>query len=384
MILSRAHVKAFRSILELNATFNPRISVLIGANETGKTNILRAIEFFTPGSQFDTSLTCQYSNHYYDGKCPEVALEFAALSAENRKELCVVSKAFEEAQSFTILKTGPELQDYRVEIGGQLLEGINVPRVLDALPRMLYFEDIRLVRSQVDQRSLEENQSAFLTERSLLKVGGLDDISLAFEDSSRGRRAREEAGRVLTEQLRHVWSQEPSIEVKLNVNRDVLYIDVTDSSTVFDTPESRSLGFRWYLSFYVQFMARSFEGRANEFVFLLEEPGIHLHPAGQKDLVRVIEDLSAKNQIIYTTHSPFMINRQHPERVLLVTKDKDGTHVDTQAYRQNWRPLRQSIGLMIGDLFFFEDSGLILELPGGKGGKGLMSRLRVWGPPSGD
>ncbi|MCR4438499.1 MAG: AAA family ATPase [bacterium] len=384
MILSRVHIKAFRSILELNVPLNPRINVLIGSNETGKTNILRAIESFSPNAQFDISLTCQYSNHYYEGRCPEVELEFTSLSAENRKELSALSKAFEEAQSFSVVKTGPTLQDYRVLIGGQLLEDINVRLVLDALPRLLYFEDIRLVKSEVNLASLQENKSGFTTERNLLKVAGLEDLSLAFEDSSRGRRAREEAGRALTEQVRRVWSQEPSIEVKLNVNRDVLYIDVTDDSTVFDTPQSRSLGFRWYLSFYVNFMAQSFEGRANEHIFLLEEPGIHLHPAGQKDLVKVIEDLSAKNQLIYTTHSPFMINRQHPERVLLVTKDKDGTHVDNQAYRQNWRPLRQSIGLMIGDLFFFEDSGLILELPRGKQGKGVLSRLRVWGAQPGN
>ncbi|MDZ7337800.1 MAG: AAA family ATPase [candidate division KSB1 bacterium] len=383
MVLSRIHIKAFKSILELNTPLNPRINVLIGANETGKTNILRAIEAFSPGAQFDSSLTCQYSNHYYDNKCPEVELEFSGLSAENRRDLSAISKAFEEVQNFSVLKVGPAPEDYQVHIAGQVLEGVNIRRLLEVLPRLMYFDDIRLIKSQVDLQSLEENKSSFATERNLLQVAGLDDLALAFEDSSRGRRAREEAARALTEQIRRVWSQEPSIEIKLSVNRDILYIDVADSSTVFDPPEARSLGFRWYLSFYVHFMARTFQGRANEYLFLLEEPGIHLHPAGQKDLVRLIEDLSAKNQLIYTTHSPFMINRQHPERVLLVTKDKDGTRVDNQAYRQNWKPLRHSIGLMIGDLFFFEDSGVILELPGGKGGRGVLKRLRVWGSPSG-
>ena len=126
------------------------------------------------------------------------------------------------------------------------------------------------------------------------------------------------------------------------------------------------MGFRWYLSFYINFIAQTFEARANEYIFLIDEPGIHLHPAGQKDLTRVTEDLAIKNQIIYTTHSPFMINREYPNRVRLVQKDKDGTRVDSEAYRENWRPLRSSIGLMIGDLFFFSESGLMLELPARK------------------
>lgn len=181
---------------------------------------------------------------------------------------------------------------------------------------------------------------------------------------------------MITEQIRRVWSQEPTIEIKLNVNGKVLYIDITDDTTVFDTPESRSLGFRWYLSFYINLLAQSFEARANEFVFLIDEPGIHLHPSGQKDLVKVLEDLAAKNQLIFTTHSPFMINREYPQRVRLVTKTKEGTRIDSEAYRQNWKPLRKSIGLMIGDLFFFSEKGIIVEVPGEK--LSLKNKIRFW------
>ena len=135
---------------------------------------------------------------------------------------------------------------------------------------------------------------------------------------------------------------------------------------VYDTPESRSLGFRWYLSFYINFIAQTFEAKANEFVFLLDEPGIHLHPSGQKDLTKVMEDLAIKNQLLFTTHSPFMINREYPQRVRLVTKGREGTKIEPYAYRENWKPLRRSIGLKIGDLFFFNDNSLIVEVPSKK------------------
>ena len=170
-----------------------------------------------------------------------------------------------------------------------------------------------------------------------------------------------ESDRTITQQIRKAWSQEPSIEIKLNVNGNMLYIDISDGTTVFDTPESRSLGFRWYLSFYINFLAQTVDSRGNDFVFLVDEAGIHLHPAGQKDLVKVMEDLSAKNQIVYTTHSPFMINREFPQRVRLVLKDKDGTRVDSEAYRENWKPLRSSIGLMISDLFFFSERSMAAD-----------------------
>jgi len=221
-----------------------------------------------------------------------------------------------------------------------------------------------------------DGRPGYNTERNLLKIGGLDDFDIIFEDSTRGRRTSEEAGRLITEQIRRVWSQEPTIEIKLNVNGKALYIDITDDTTVFDTPESRSLGFRWYLSFYINLLAQSYEAKTNEYVFLIDEPGIHLHPSGQKDLVKVLENLASKNQLIFTTHSPFMINREFPQRVRLVTKTKEGTRIDNECYRHNWKPLRKSIGLMIGDLLFFSDSGMILEVPKGK--FSLKDKIRFW------
>lgn len=363
MIVSRLFIRAFKSIFELAFPVDPKVTVLIGANESGKTNILRALHHFVAGAPFDNSLTCQYSDYYYQGKCPEVSVEYAQISKDNCRSLQRFSEAFKEAENFLLRKEGPGLDDYRVFIGDAEITIREVDRFLQLLPRILYFEDIPLIKNRVTLPELLDGREDFRTERNLLRIGGISNPEIIFEDTTRGRRASEEAGRLITQQIRRVWSQEPTIEIKLNVNGQILYIDISDGTTVFDTPESRSMGFRWYLSFYINFIAQTFEARANEFLFLIDEPGIHLHPAGQRDLTRVIEDLAVKNQIIYTTHSPFMINREHPSRVRVVSKDKDGTRVDSEAYRDNWKPLRSSIGLMIGDLFFFSDSGMILELP---------------------
>ncbi len=367
MLISSVHVKAFRSIFELTLPVDPKVSVLIGANESGKTNLLRALESFRPDFPFTNHLTCQYSDYYYQGKCPEITFEFTQLSRDNKRNLMPISEAFKDVEKFLVKKDGPELSNYHVYANNEEIKILNMRRFLELLPKILYFESISLIKNRVELETLLNGDKNFLTERNLLKIGGLqNNFEIIFEDSTRGRRASEEAGRLITQQIRRVWSQEPTIEIKLNVNGKVLYIDISDGTTVYDTPESRSLGFRWYLSFYINFIAQTFEAKANEYFFLLDEPGIHLHPAGQKDLTRVIEDLAIKNQLIFTTHSPFMINREFPQRVRLVTKGREGTKVDAYAYRENWKPLRRSIGLVIGDLFFFNDSSLILEVPSRK------------------
>jgi len=367
MLVSKAVIKAFRSIYDFKMPIDAKITVLIGANESGKTNTLRAIDSFRPGCPYSSNLTCQYSDYYHQGKCPEVSLEFTKLSRENRRTLLPLHEGFKDAETFIVMKSGAELSDYHVFIRNEEVQVKDTKKLLDILPKILYFDNISLLKSRVELDTLLNGDKNYSTERNLLKIGGLqNNYELIFEDSTRGRRASEEASRLITQQIRRVWSQEPTIEIKLNVNGKVLYIDVSDGTTVYDTPESRSLGFRWYLSFYINFISQTFEAKANEFIFLLDEPGIHLHPAGMKDLTKVMEDLAVKNQLLYTTHSPFMINREYPQRVRLVSKGREGTKIDSQAYRENWRPLRRSIGLMIGDLFFFNDSSLIVEVPSKK------------------
>jgi predicted ATP-dependent endonuclease of OLD family len=357
MIISRAFIRAYKSVFELAFPLDPKITTLIGANESGKTNILRALQAFSPGAPFDNSLTCQYSDYYYQGKSPEVALEFTQISKENRRNLLRFSEAFKDNESFLIRRDGPAPENYHLFINEAEAPLKEMDKLLLSLPKFLYFDSIPLLKSRATLQDLMNGNEQFRTERNLLHIGGIGNPEIIFEDNTRGRRASEEASRLITQQIRRVWSQEPTIEVKLNVNGNILYIDLSDGTTVFDTPESRSLGFRWYLSFYINFIAQTFEARANDYFFLIDEPGIHLHPAGQKDLAKIMEDLAMKNQLIFTTHSPFMINRDHPERVRLVSKDKDGTRVDSEAYRQNWKPLRSSIGLMVGDLFFFSERG---------------------------
>ncbi|MBN1351599.1 AAA family ATPase [candidate division KSB1 bacterium] len=380
MIISNMFIKAFKSMYDLVFPLDEKISVLIGANESGKTNVLRSLEAFKYEVPYDNSLTCQYSDYYYQGRCPEIAVEFSRLSDDNRNVLVQFDEAFRETDTFIIKREGPKIKDYRLFVDENEIKIEDMKSLLDYLPRILFFNSIPLIKNRVDLASLLDGREAYITERNLLKIGGIDNFEIIFEDSTRGRRASEEASRAITDQIRRVWSQEPTIEIKLNVNGKILYIDICDSTTVFDTPESRSLGFRWYLSFYINFIAQTMQAKSHEYIFLIDEPGIHLHPAGQKDLVKVLEDLADRNQILYTTHSPFMINRQFPNRVRLVSKDKDGTKIDNEAYRQDWKPLRSSIGLMIGDLFFFNDNtGVIVEVPHMKlSFMDKLKKLKLW------
>jgi hypothetical protein len=87
--------------------------------------------------------------------------------------------------------------------------------------------------------------------------------------------------------------------------------------------ESRSHGFQWFFSFYLVFLVES-EETHKEAVLLLDEPGLHLHPTAQQELIAFFEELSQKNQLVYSTHSPFLIDGEHLHRVRPVTEDETG------------------------------------------------------------
>ncbi len=67
-----------------------------------------------------------------------------------------------------------------------------------------------------------------------------------------------------------------------------------------------SRGFQWFFSFWVWFKAIQKE-RSCPLILLLDEPGLNLHASAQKDLMRLMEDIAGHSQIIFTTHSPYML-----------------------------------------------------------------------------
>lgn len=102
--------------------------------------------------------------------------------------------------------------------------------------------------------------------------------------------------------------------------------------------EGRSAGLQWFLSFYLVFLVESSDAHKN-CILLLDEPGHSLHPLAQRDLSEFFENLATKNQILYTTHSPFLVDPDHLDRVKAVFVQTDGTTAVSADLRA---PLKQS------------------------------------------
>ena len=132
--------------------------------------------------------------------------------------------------------------------------------------------------------------------------------------------------------------------------------------------ENRSTGLQWFLSFYLVFLVESRDAHSNA-IILLDEAGLSLHPLAQKDLVAFFEKLAESNQIIHTTHSPFLVNTMHLERSKVVFVDKDGYTVASNDLRANQKAnesksiyaIHAALGLSVSDVLLQGCSLVIVE-----------------------
>ena len=150
---------------------------------------------------------------------------------------------------------------------------------------------------------------------------------------------------------------------------------VYDSKRMVSTPlGTRSRGFVWFFSFLAWFDQQQ---RKNEpLILLLDEPGLFLHGRAQGDLLRYIdEELKGNHQVIYTTHSPFMVDSTKFDRIRIVQdksmdsdkpipSNEDGTKVITEvleATQDSLFPLQGALGYDIYQTLFVGPNSLVVE-----------------------
>ena len=142
------------------------------------------------------------------------------------------------------------------------------------------------------------------------------------------------AGAELTKKFRDWWQQGDYV-FRFEADGNHFRIWVADERRPTEVElENRSSGLQWFLSFYLVFLVES-QGQHKEAVLLLDEPGMGLHPFAQRDLSRFFNSLSSRNQIIYTSHSPFLIDADRLERARKVYVSANGSTKATSDLRHN-------------------------------------------------
>src|SRR5207253_372115 len=133
--------------------------------------------------------------------------------------------------------------------------------------------------------------------------------------------------------------------------------------------QQRSRGFIWFFSFLVWFdsvqhqLQLETNGEPAELILLLDEPGLALHALAQADFLRYIDELARKHQVLYTTHSPFMVHSDRLHQVRVVEdKVKVGTVISDNVSGSDPRtifPLQAALGWTIAQNLFISERNLL-------------------------
>ena len=185
--------------------------------------------------------------------------------------------------------------------------------------------------------------------------------ALLSSNSRKNEDELREASKTLTKRIRENWTQGQDLDFYLSYVGNNIRLSVKDTAKTITALAERSEGFTSYFAMRMLLVARTDEAKPHGYVFMFDEPGLNLHPKGQVDLQNVFEDIARTNQIVYSTHSVFLINKNHPERNHLIYKNEDGSNVDNKPFVGGWGKVKEHLGLYLSANFLFSDKILLAE-----------------------
>jgi len=471
MKIEKVRIQNFRSINDSNeVNIDDKITSLIGKNDHGKTNFLKALEFFNKEYKYAEDDLCSYSEKEgIEAKDIEIIAIWFGISNEDKDKLKEIDENLTKINKLKITKYFDN--HYSIEVEGQKIEDLeqstknieeivekiksqvdalsekikshiqryepfasskpqydqfisdflsaefddisqvnqvfstlytnlrSLPNpdapiqddienaivelektknelttenqknikeeILKGLPNFIYFDSIDLLQDSITIDEYLANTAKYKTFTNLFELAKLKVDELKERPFYKRRFATDEASANITGMVNESWKQE---EVKVNIgcDGDNLFVYIEDKVGAHDPPSKRSDGFQWFLSFYINFMAGT-KGEFKDAILLLDNPGVLLHPSGQKvSLLNTLDKIAKNNQIMFTTHSPFLIDRNHIDRIRIVEKREDrvGTTIKEKFHDSNFdalEPIRAAIGTTIGDSLFGNKKNLIVE-----------------------
>ena len=430
MKLSKARVVNYRSIDDSSWVKIDDVTALVGKNESGKTAFLQAIRKINSISGEEDGFTIRdyprkgyikYKKIHEQNPCEVAQAEFE-LSAEEVTEIeanfgngvlasnkVIVTKNYKNERAWKIdlsdsissssvpnsftepsNPTPTSFQNAVQNTGSNVSvsEKIAEQFLERWLPKFVYFVNYSLMRGKISINELRERSEnggplddADRTFLSLLTLSGvsLEDLEkdLGYEDI---KVELESASITITDEIFEYWQQNRQLKVEFDVSqadpRDpaplnegkILHVRIENARhRVTVSFDERSKGFVWFFSF-LSYFSHLEETESGDLIILLDEPGTALHAMAQKDFLRFMDErLSPRCQVLYSTHSPFMIDLDKLHRIRLV-QDMDGvgTVISDDAVhndRETVFPLQMALGYQMAQTLFLAPHCLMVNSP---------------------
>jgi energy-coupling factor transporter ATP-binding protein EcfA2 len=431
----------------------PDVTTVVGANESGKSQLLDAIKYALSGQGAKPSDFCRYSEVFSISRqlpSPDFGLELGALTQAERASVgAAIGVSLEADDQVRLFRfsgrpveafiTGGETVRY-TPANPDLLNSL-LPRWYEidsktALPnrvpvaRLTQFSDqggapsgaAVAISAFVEQNpqvftsvaNIQGNAEALFQTFSTAPLDGSSNVSqaqvklvrdliLQIGDVSESTFQQildsviagddgyvnglvERVNRNLATGLNfpHWWSQDHKFQLLVSVRGSDLVLTIKDRTGTEYSFAERSGGMKYFLSYFVQYLSHRPAPGSHGEILLMDEPDAFLSSQGQQDLLRIFEDVAHPAnperegaQVVYVTHSPFLIDKNHGERIRVLEKGEadEGTRVVRNAARNHYEPLRSAFGAFVAETTFIGQCNLMLE---GMSDQIILAAVSAW------
>lgn len=237
----------------------------------------------------------------------------------------------------------------------KVIENVKIKEKINKLiPKIVYFDSFtdilpdELTKEQIQSATFEEEERAFMNLLYLLGISKQAFIKMIKGDERNQSRDFKRISNEITDKYNNVYMQE-KVSIGLDKNGNKIFVQIFNEGDKDNDikPSQRSKGFQWFIAFYL--LLNSIE-EDKDAIILIDEPGLYLHATAQDDVLKFLNN-EIDNQVIFTTHSPYLLDIDKLNSLKLVVRGNSGTNIIQKYYdckdQETITPLVTAIGYNI-------------------------------------
>lgn len=339
MKLSKLYIKGFRNFKEATINFNNQ-SLIIGANDVGKTNLLYALRILLDRGFSDLDLELKESDFYAYEETNEVII---TAFFDDIKEDCILSKMKGDISGdgkLVIKYLATKGEDYKFFCGksdaDEDLHEYAIPYYRKVLnikyinSKRDFWGYINKTKNILLQQAKEERSAETIdTDDALYKQisDKLKEVDSQIPELSYVKNATEQINEELNKLAIHNQEQKVVFDTA-STDTDSVINKISITSKHGD--KKLLIGGEGRLNqIYLSLWAS--QNRISEYsnevsILCVEEPEAYLHPHQQRELARYLCQV-LKGQVILTSHSPYIVCEFSPNSIMRLYKDDQETKV---------------------------------------------------------
>lgn len=217
----------------------------------------------------------------------------------------------------------------------------NPPDPLNDLPNIIDQSEIELVESEYNLHEVTDSPAL----QGLLSLDNIEITSYSSYDSDDLRNSLDNAVDRLSDYLNEFWefsaAERPSGETispeetdrytfSYEMKDEKIRLKLSEEDGPAIALDQRSDGMRWIITFLLKILAQPYaQSEGRQTIVILDDPGIHLHPEAEKQLFLAFFHVTNQAQIIYSTHSPALIDPKEVARLRIIRRkmNQQGEHI---------------------------------------------------------